>query len=408
MTKAKKKDVVGVTPILPRQDSDEIFEFYDVQGESLYSNPPNPNSILVDHGLDEEHIWAFQHTLFNQDMIKNPYMDSGTKATLLSYAPFWGEKLSQPHYFKHDKMPKFQRHWQHRLGLEVIKMNHALTYGPNASDKQRQAMQNEISKYITDCYQAEQDVKLKDVYVTDHSPVEEKYVSNGEEEDEDFFAYQQSLEEYNADTSAEAVFTPKKPIYEKGSLMQKLLDPFAESTRDEEGTIIYTVEDKEMDSFKLKDEDFMKAAYEQMKSKQEVWDVDAEDEDAFRLAMLQELEEGVAGFQIEEFHNALDKELGIFGKNEKYSYVKDLKDAHSAALKTSTEEKILGTIPDHVFWDIKKPQNQREQIMQKNRYNPFRGKEYDNFFEMRDMEEWHDKTDKKSNVNSSISNFRKY
>jgi hypothetical protein len=73
--------------------------------------------------------------------------------------------------------------------------------------------------------------------------------------------------------------------------------------------------------------------------------------------MLQELEEGVAGFQIEEFHNALDKELGIFGKNEKYSYVKDLKDAHTAALKTSTEEKILGTIPDHVFWDIKKPQN---------------------------------------------------
>jgi hypothetical protein len=72
---------------------------------------------------------------------------------------------------------------------------------------------------------------------------------------------------------------------------------------------------------------------------------------------IKELEEGVAGFQIEEFHNALDKELGIFGKNEKYSYVKDLKDAHTAALKTSTEEKILGTIPDHVFWDIKKPQN---------------------------------------------------
>jgi len=78
--------------------------------------------------------------------------------------------------------------------------------------------------------------------------------------------------------------------------MQKLLDPFAESTRDQEGTIIYTVEEKEMDNFKLKDEDFMKAAFEQMKSKQEVWDVDAEDEDAFRLAMLQELEEGVAGF----------------------------------------------------------------------------------------------------------------
>jgi hypothetical protein len=108
MTKAKKKDVVGVTPITPRQDSDEIFEFYDVQGESLYSNPPNPNAILVDHGLDEEHIWAFQHTLFNQDKVSNPYMNSGTKKAFnLSYAPFWGEKLSQPHYYKNDKMPKF-------------------------------------------------------------------------------------------------------------------------------------------------------------------------------------------------------------------------------------------------------------------------------------------------------------
>ena len=46
--------------------------------------------------------------------------------------------------------------------------------------------------------------------------------------------------------------------------------------------------------------------------------------------------------------------------------------------------------------------------MQKNRYNPFRGKEYDNFFEMRDVEDWHEKTEKKANINSSISNFRKY
>jgi len=78
--KAKKKDVVGVTPITARQDSDEIFEFYDVQGESLYSNPPNPNNILVDHGLEEENIWAFQHTLYNQLKVKNAWMDPGSKA----------------------------------------------------------------------------------------------------------------------------------------------------------------------------------------------------------------------------------------------------------------------------------------------------------------------------------------
>lgn len=37
-----KKHVVGSTSIIPKQDNDEKFQWYDVQGESLYSNPPNP------------------------------------------------------------------------------------------------------------------------------------------------------------------------------------------------------------------------------------------------------------------------------------------------------------------------------------------------------------------------------
>ena len=46
------------------------------------------------------------------------------------------------------------------------------------------------------------------------------------------------------------------------------------------------MEDKELKDYKLDDEAVMKAQYEQAKAKQDVWDVDAEDEDAFRLAML--------------------------------------------------------------------------------------------------------------------------
>ena len=42
-----------------KEDNDEKFEFYDIQGESLYSNPPEPTWITVDHGLDEDEIWAF-------------------------------------------------------------------------------------------------------------------------------------------------------------------------------------------------------------------------------------------------------------------------------------------------------------------------------------------------------------
>jgi len=44
--------------------------------------------------------------------------------------------------------------------------------------------------------------------------------------------------------------------------MQKIMDPFAESIRDEEGSIVYTVEDKELSSFKLNDDAFMKAQFE--------------------------------------------------------------------------------------------------------------------------------------------------
>jgi len=40
---AKGKDVMGTTPVVPREDNDEKYSFYDIQGESAFSNPPNPN-----------------------------------------------------------------------------------------------------------------------------------------------------------------------------------------------------------------------------------------------------------------------------------------------------------------------------------------------------------------------------
>jgi len=42
-----------------------------------------------------------------------------------------------PAWFKREKMPKFFRHWDHRLGLEAIKIRHALSYGNNPTDQQR-------------------------------------------------------------------------------------------------------------------------------------------------------------------------------------------------------------------------------------------------------------------------------
>jgi hypothetical protein len=55
----------GETFVIPLEDNDQKLYFYDIQGESVYTNPPDPNQPTVDHGLDEEHIWAFNLTGYN-------------------------------------------------------------------------------------------------------------------------------------------------------------------------------------------------------------------------------------------------------------------------------------------------------------------------------------------------------
>ena len=62
-------------------------------------------------------------------------------------------------------------------------------------------MQDEIAKYIDDCYEHERLDKLKDVYVTDHSPVDPKLVTASDEEDQDFFEYQQSIDAYHSSSN---------------------------------------------------------------------------------------------------------------------------------------------------------------------------------------------------------------
>lgn len=55
----KKGTTVGGTNIIPMEDNDTKAVFYDVQGESVYTNPPDTNMPTIDHELDEDHIWAW-------------------------------------------------------------------------------------------------------------------------------------------------------------------------------------------------------------------------------------------------------------------------------------------------------------------------------------------------------------
>jgi len=47
-------------------------------------------------------------------------------------------------------------------------------------------------------------------------------------------------------------------------------------------------------------------------------------------------------------------------------------------------------------------------MIRTNKYNPFRGREYSNFFEMRDHEDYMDSQETRDNRNASVSMFRRY
>jgi hypothetical protein len=107
-------------------DNDELLHFNDIQGESLYTNPPDPNYPTIDHGLEEDKVWAFKMTGYNQDAIVNPYTNMFT-ASRLNHLPFWALKLSTPHFYKTDKFNKMLLQWEWRVGLEKIKQKHSIT-----------------------------------------------------------------------------------------------------------------------------------------------------------------------------------------------------------------------------------------------------------------------------------------
>ena len=99
----RPEHVVGTTTSWPMDDDDEKLHFYDIQGESCLSNPPNPNYPLIDHGLEEDEVWAFKLTGYNQKEVKNKWFEDPISQASEKTIPFWADKLSTPHFFKPEK-----------------------------------------------------------------------------------------------------------------------------------------------------------------------------------------------------------------------------------------------------------------------------------------------------------------
>ena len=145
----KEGSYVGTTTIIPTADTDEKFIPADTQGENLYTNPPDPNIPCVDHGMDEDKIWNFRKSNYNQEVVHNLYTRDVWSAASEHNAPWWGIKLSTPAFYKENKMGKFYQQYAIRLGLEVLKLKHAKELIPGDM-KQRDQMKDEVESYLAD------------------------------------------------------------------------------------------------------------------------------------------------------------------------------------------------------------------------------------------------------------------
>ena len=154
--------------------------------------------------------------------------------------------------------------------------------------------------------------------------------------------------------------------------------------------MFYELQDKEI-ARKLS-EDVLRRQYECWK---DVKTIEAEEENDIRFAIYDNLDE--AGYSAEEWDQILAREFNTFKEGEKYDFVTDLRRTFDDGLATSSYDKIFAKLPDHVFWDIKKPQREDENYYI-NRWNAARQYPFQSFFEMRSHEDWMQGRREKRNI----------
>lgn len=178
----------------------------------------------------------------------------------------------------------------------------------------------------------------------------------------------------------------------------------AGATKDENGTLCYTVEDKEL-SLKM-DEDRLRRQFELYSNQEAIDGTLEEDDDELRIILHEEMT-STQDLPIDQWNAYLDKELSVFKEGQRYDYVRDLQDAYKEGLRTPLAKKILRTVPNHYFWDIKVPRDQ-EQEMHMNEYNPARQVHGSDFFDIRTNYAWMNERERLMKLTPSVSQHMNY
>ena len=198
-------------------------------------------------------------------------------------------------------------------------MKHAIALRPN-DPAQRKQMKAEIQKYIQGVYDSQIEDAMKDVYITDHVAKPRKFNTINAKDDEQFFNYYQSLQQYNAEAKkAPRVSQHESGRFERGSLAQRVFEPLAGAKLNENGSLVYEVQDKEL-SYGL-EESRLRSQFERAQSQSPIEQTEEEAEE-LRIALIEEIQAN--DLPLDEWNVYLDRELSVFKEGEKYDYVKDM------------------------------------------------------------------------------------
>lgn len=89
-----------------------------------------------------------------------------------------------------------------------------------------------------------------------------------------------------------------------------MFDPFAGSGKDQHGTILYQVDQEEIDRLNLDNDEAMRQEFSRVKDKGELWEI--EDESALDHELLKDLEADNSPFNMGKFNEVISDEIGVF------------------------------------------------------------------------------------------------
>ena len=95
-----------------------------------------------------------------------------------------------------------------------------------------------MNNYMAQAHNVESQYSKQGFAVTDHSHQPRQLMTNNEEEDEEYFKLMKAYDDYNSDIVTQEVLSkPDVKRYAKGSLLQKILDPYMDGKVSEDGIV---------------------------------------------------------------------------------------------------------------------------------------------------------------------------